>query len=132
MGGFATRLAIWVRMACALAVLAVGLAHKPPVAEAHGLSPAELSRYVLPDGTLASLCLPSEDGKAKQTHHEMGKGCEACRLGASVLLPAPADTTGRPMGRTLARLLPPRIEAFYRQLFPPNASPRGPPAGLTA
>jgi hypothetical protein len=25
-----------------------------------------------------------------------------------------------------------RAEAFYRQLFPPNASPRGPPSGFTA
>lgn len=128
--GFDGRLAV--RMLCALALLLVGFAHKPPVAAAHALTPAELSLYTLPDGTLPDLCLTSEDGGAKHDGGTFGSGCEACRLSASVILPQPADTAGEPVLREADRFVPVRIEAFYRQLFPPSAAPRGPPSGLTA
>ncbi len=118
-------------MLCALALLLVGFAHTPP-AVAQVLPPAELALYALPDGTLPDLCLPSQDGKTKHEGHKSGSGCEACRLSASVMLPAPADTAGAPIVRDADRFQPVRVEAFYRQLFPPNAAPRGPPSGLTA
>ncbi|WLD96041.1 hypothetical protein PX860_10730 [Agrobacterium leguminum] len=121
-----------VRTLCALALLLVGFAHKPPVLANSQIPLREIAQYVLPDGTLPVLCLPSEDGKAKHDHHDIGSGCEACRLTASVLLPAPADALGLPILREAERVTPTRVEAFYRQLFPPNTSPRGPPSGLTA
>ncbi len=71
------------RIACALALVFVALAHRP----AAGYMPADLSAYALPDGSVPSLCLPSEEGNggaAKDT------GCEYCRLAAATILPAPA------------------------------------------
>ncbi len=123
-----------VRMVCALALLFVGLAHTPPVAiAADHVSPAgEMARYTLPDGSIPVLCLPSTDGKAKQQHNEPGSGCEACRLSASLLLPAPPDASVQTTLRQPLGFLPGREEAFYRQLFPPNAAPRGPPSGLVS
>lgn len=121
-----------VRTMCALALLFVGFAHKPPIVANSQTPLNEITQYTLPDGTLPVLCLPSEDGKAKHDHSNMGSGCEACRLTASLLLPAPADELGLPILHKTERSTPIRTEAFYRQLFPPNASPRGPPSGLTA
>lgn len=120
-----------VRILCALALLLVGFAHTPPSVARTQLSPSELAELVLPDGSLPVLCLPSQDGKA-HNDHDRKSGCEACRLAASVLLPSPADALGERVLREADRFTPTRIEAFYRQLFPPNTSPRGPPASLTA
>ena len=119
-----------VRMICALALLLVGFAHKPPALDYHSIPASELAQYTLPDGTLPILCLPSEDGQAKHDGHDFGSGCEACRLTASVVLPAPADMAGVAIVRVSERISPVRSEAFYRQLFPPNTAPRGPPSGL--
>lgn len=121
-----------VRILCALALLLVGFAHTPPAIAQYFLSPSELAEFVLPDGTLPVLCLPSEDSTSKQADHVGKAGCEACRLAASVLLPSPSDTVGERILRAAERVEPVRIEALYRQLFPPNTSPRGPPSGLTA
>ncbi|MGE6786426.1 hypothetical protein ACQKGL_28290 [Ensifer adhaerens] len=127
---FAKRWAV--RIMCALALLLAGFAYKPTVAEYTPIPPQELAQYVLPDGTNAVFCLPSEDGKAGHGSHDPGSGCEFCRLTASVTLPAPADMVGMPTLQPIDNFVPTRIEAFYRQLFPPNTSPRGPPSGLTA
>lgn len=121
-----------VRMICALALLLVGFAHKPPVLDYHSIPSSERAEYTLPDGSIPVLCLPSEDGKTKHDGHDFGSGCEACRLTASVLLPAPADKAGEPILCEIGHFVPTRSEAFYHQLFPPNTAPRGPPSGLTA
>lgn len=121
-----------VRTMCALALLLVGFAHKPPALADNQIPLSEIAQYVLPDGTLPVLCITSEDGKTKHHHGDIGSGCEACRLTASVFVPAPADALGLPILREAERDTPTRVEAFYRQLFPPNTSPRGPPSGLTA
>lgn len=120
-----------VRILCVLALLFVGLSHKPP-AIANPIPASELAQYVLPDGTMATLCLPSEDGKARHGSHDQGSGCEACRLSASFFLPLPTDVAGKPVRHEIARIILPRSEAFYRQLFPPNSAPRGPPSSLSA
>lgn len=121
-----------VRVLCALALLLVGFAHKPPVVDRYGISPAEIAQYVLPDGTIADLCLTSEDGMSHPHGQPSWTGCEACRLTASALLPMPTDAFGKPIPREIARFVPIRGKSVYRQLFPPNALPRGPPFGLTA
>ena len=116
-----------VRMLCALALLMVGFAHKVPALD-HGSIPlSEIAHYTLPDGTLPKLCLSSDHGATNHNDHGYGSGCEACRLSASVLLPAPPDAAGEPLLREIDRFIPSRSEAHYRQLFPPNAFPRGPP-----
>lgn len=121
----ASTLQIVVRALCVVALLAVGFSHRAPTFASPLLSAEEIAALTLPDGTLPELCLPGEtqDGKAQS-----GFGhCEACLISASVLLPAPADVTGKRLPAVVEVLLPPRVEAFYRQLFPPNAAPRAPP-----
>ncbi|WEZ85929.1 hypothetical protein P6U16_23400 (plasmid) [Rhizobium sp. 32-5/1] len=120
-----------VRILCAIALLCVGFAHKIPAVEP-SVPLSEIAAYTMPDGTLPVLCLPSQDNHQEQPLHALGSGCEACRITASVVLPTPADTIGQAILVGTEVQQPIRREAFYRQLFPPNATPRGPPAGLTA
>lgn len=131
MAAIASDMAKLVRIICAIALLCVGFAHKTPVIES-AIPPVELAAYTLPDGTIPVLCLPSQDDSGKHHGHDRGPVCEACRITASIVLPAPADSIGQAIvvGAEIKR--PIRHEAFHRQLFPPNASPRGPPAGLIA
>lgn len=120
------------RILCAIALLFVGLSHKPPTVHASTFTPAELAAYTLPDGTLPVLCLPSQDETGKSNSHDLGNGCEACRLMSATLLPEPPTVGGIAVLHTPDRYIPRRNEAFYRQLFPPNAPPRAPPLGLIA
>ncbi|MBY4609998.1 hypothetical protein K6M90_20350 [Rhizobium sp. 9T] len=122
------------RILCAVALVFVGFAHQTPASAAGTFDPAELAQYILPDGSLPTLCVTVTDesgtdksgtGKHDKTHSH---GCEACRIGAATLLPAPADVAGAPIGFAVAVELPIRAEAFHRQLFPPNTGPRAPPS----
>lgn len=116
---------------CTLALFFVGFAHKVP--EVFGnLSPQEVAAYTLPDGTLPELCLPSTDGGDHGHGTALGTGCEACIISASIILPLPAEVADRPPRQVGEAVLPVRYEAFYRQIYPPNAAPRAPPAGFVA
>ena len=114
-----------IRMICVVALVLLGLAHRPAVPPTPQLSPQEIAALTLPDGSLPELCLPTEDGKAKG--HAVSSDCEACRIAASALLPAPADSVGFRMPLIAAVTLPQPAEAHYRQLFPPDSHPRAPP-----
>ena len=117
-----------VRIMCALALLFVGFAHQFPAFAKDSLSPAALAEYVLPDGTLPTLCV-TVDGTSKE-HGKVGhlNPCEACRINASVLLPQPADATGVRIGFIVLVELSRRGELLHRQLYPPNTRPRAPPS----
>jgi len=117
------------RILCAVALVFVGFAHQVPAAAAGDLGPAELAQYVLPDGTLPTLCVTVTD-KSDQGQHDKAHshGCEACRISASTLLPTPTDVAGAPIPFAVTVELPIRAEAFHRQLFPPNTGPRAPPS----
>jgi hypothetical protein len=122
-----------VRMLCVIALLCLGFAHRAPAVET-GIPPADTLSYMLPDGTVPVLCLPQHQDV---THHhdENGTrttGCEACRLGASVVLPAPVDLTGLPAYQREAVIVRIRQDRVSRQIFPANALPRGPPASRLA
>ena len=114
-----------IRALCVVALLAVGFGHRTPALAASPLSLGELAALTLPDGTLPELCLPGDEhaGKGQFTTAP----CDACVISASVLLPTPADITGKRLSASAEVQLPPRVEAFHRQLFPPNAAPRAPP-----
>ncbi|MDM9627941.1 hypothetical protein QTL95_18775 [Rhizobium sp. S152] len=119
-----------VRIICAVALLFVGFAHQVPALASDPTDPAHYAAYTLPDGTLPSLCitLKDDDGKATPDHKASGQGCEACRIGAAVLLPTPTDIIGTAVS-FLAQAAPARgTEAFRRQIYPPNTGPRAPPA----
>lgn len=114
-----------IRMICVIALVLLGLAHRPVVSSVPQLSPEEIAALTLPDGTLPELCLPSEDGKSKP--HAGTSTCEACRIAATALLPTPSDAVGARMPFMAAIVLPQPAEAHYRQLFPPASHPRAPP-----
>lgn len=115
-------------MICALAILFVGFAHQPPtIAE---ISPFDIASYALPDGSLPILCVTESDSDGSQkdkSKHSHTQGCEACRIGASTLLPQPADDFGRKIA--LARLTTTRLFASIpqRRVLSPGAPPRAPP-----
>lgn len=118
-----------VRIVCALALVFVGLAHQVPAVAGDALDPVALAQYVLPDGTLPSICVTITDDSGKE-HGKIGHltSCEACRIGDSVVLPVPGDVVGAPVGFVVAVELLRRIEGFHRQLYPPNRGPRAPPS----
>jgi hypothetical protein len=92
------------RMLCALSLLLLGLAHQAPQAVAS--EGYDAAAYVLPDGTFASLCVTVKDTDGKTVAFK--PNCEACRLSASVILPAP--DAGSWLERKLAALINAPIE----------------------
>jgi hypothetical protein len=125
-----TQIEQWaLRILCAAALVFVGFAHQLPAAAAGEFDPAELGQYVLPDGSLPTLCVTTTDRSGQSQHDKAhSHGCEACRISASILLPAPMDIAGAAIPFAATVELPIRTEAFHRQLFPPNTGPRAPPA----
>lgn len=112
------------RILCAIALLSVGLVHKPPEMRT-GQDVAVV--LALPDGTIPSLCLPGAVTREGQQTARHGGGCDACIISAAVILPRPADAAG-------VRLMPPgEILRPDRARFdaPPviiaSAAPRAPP-----
>ncbi|MBX4976581.1 hypothetical protein HJB73_24595 [Rhizobium lentis] len=126
--GRAVHIEQWaLRVLCAVALVFVGFAHQPAAAAADEFAPAGLVQYVLPDGTLPTLCVTAADTSGQNQHDQAhSQGCEACRIGASIRLPAPTDIAGA-IFFAAAVELPIRAEAFHRRLFPPNTGPRAPP-----
>jgi hypothetical protein len=116
---------IALRIFSAMLLVFLSLAHKPIGSVA--AQEMALANFVLPDGTIASLCLPDEDGKqGKHVDH----GCEACRIASTISLPAPS-AVGEPIARDMVAVaFMATPEAFHRLNFPPSAPPRGPPAVL--
>jgi hypothetical protein len=124
MRGKANRRQWAVRILCAIALLFVAFGHQPiTLAQS---APIDLAAYALPDGTLPIFCVTDREGSQKGKHLHIHP-CDACRIGASALLPQPNDTFGQPFEAAVAVavLAPAAIE--LRRLFSPNASPRGPP-----
>ncbi|MDR6820930.1 hypothetical protein J2X76_006130 [Neorhizobium sp. 2083] len=118
-----------VQTLCVLALLFLGLAHQPPVLASDARA-AEFADFVLPDGTLPTLCVTSTEdgGKGSSSPHKAhSQGCEACRINAAVILPGPTDTGGIWVGVASVTELPLRVETIHRQIYPPNTGPRAPP-----
>lgn len=116
-----------VRIACVVALCAVGFAHRAPVAATAELSASEIAALTLPDGTLPELCLPGQEEHGKSSGHLAATDCEACRISAEALPPVPTDLVGARMPLLTRIALPLRAEAFHRQFFPPSGGPRAPP-----
>lgn len=119
--------AIWLRILCAVALVCIGFAHRIPMANA-APSAQELAAYSLPDGSLPVLCITQDDSSSGKQSTISDKSCDACRLNASTDLPTPAVLDIPSLKPMRQAILPVRFEAFTRQLFPPNAAPRAPPA----
>lgn len=127
-----TRPGLMVRILCALALLCIGFAHKSPLV-GNPIPIQELASYTLPDGTVPSLCLDGDHGKTKPDGHHASTGCEACRLSASVILTAPADSFGQPIILALDLELASTTDAVELRLrIPANSRPRAPPLPMPA
>ena len=122
-------LALLMRLLCAVAVLWGGFAKSLPAFQSQNRA-GDLSLYALPDGSLPPLCLPggSDDGTTGKTM--AAHQCDLCLLGGTGFLTGPghADLAAIPPVRQIATAHHQRPEAFYRQFFPPQAPPIGPPA----
>ena len=117
-----------VRFTCAIALLFVGFAHQTPALADDDFHPADFAEYVLPDGTLPVFCISDKTHGVHKHDKAHLPGCEACRIGTSILLPAPVDQAGEHLRFEPAAVVAIRAEAVQRQLFPPNTGPRAPPS----
>ncbi len=117
------------RVLCAIAILFVGFAHKPPEDLRTEISVLDLSAFALPDGEVPDICLSA--GHQSDEDHPYSGNCEACRLGTGTLVPNPTDTVGLPMTGSRALSFVLRPVTVKRQVVCPNAAPRAPPGSLT-
>jgi hypothetical protein len=121
-----------VRVLCAVALLFVGFAHQVPARADDAFNPANFAEYRLPDGTLPTLCITATDSDGTAPDHKLhAQGCEACRIGASIMLPTPTDLVGTLVAFVLFSSPSGHVEAFHQQIYPPNSRPRAPPMILS-
>jgi hypothetical protein len=121
-----------VRIICAIALLFVGLAHRPPIIDGRAIPLSEITQYTLPDGTLPDLCLSADGDHGKHHGQATPTGCEACRLSAAIDLPAPVDVVGQPVAWETAPATPPLNAVIPIPRVLPSSSPRGPPSRFSA
>ena len=110
------------RILCAMLLVSAGLAHQPVMAKP--LQVRDLAIYVLPDGSVADLCVPGDDGKPGKV---MWHGCEACRIASSILVPEPPVDAAHIERTEIATDFAPVEFLPARVPLRPGATPRGPP-----
>ena len=118
---------VGLRILCSLAFLLLGFANSNPTANARSIETIAIASYILPDGSLPDLCLPSEAGK---THHHKGESkisCDACRHVTASILPLPTDTLGAPILREIVHAHSGTDESPPRFVLLTGTSARGPP-----
>jgi hypothetical protein len=121
----ATILEIVTRFFCALAFLSMTLA-APAEANSRTLSSEDVAAYMLPDGSLPSLCVTMPDGSGQGKIVKLG----ADSLGLHhhhIILPVPAEAAGARLVIVSERLDLPKPDALRHLLYPPGAGPRAPP-----
>lgn len=116
---------VGLRILCSLAFLLLGFANSHPTANARSIETIAIASYILPDGSLPDLCLPSEAGK----HHkgESKISCDACRHVTASILPLPTDTLGAPILREIVHAHSGTDESPPRFVLLTGTSARGPP-----
>ena len=109
------------RILCALALLFLGLAHKPAViAEPQD---SLILSYQLPDGTAPDLCIPQAPEKQKFAY----PACDACRLTAGVALPEAPEVASYPLA-ACPPVFRPLVEANIALEPTGSHLARGPPS----
>jgi hypothetical protein len=112
------------RILCAILLVSAGLAHQPVAAKPPQVR--DLAIYVLPDGSVADLCVPGDGEPIKVAWH----GCEACRIAASILIPEPPGNAAHVDQTPIAVDFASVKSMDAKVLLRPGASPRGPPEFL--
>lgn len=110
------------RLACVIALVSVGFAHKPVSAYP---AQAPIPVYELPDGTFASICFADHDSKP---HTLKDFGCDACRLSSAILVPMPPCLSGQAISFSGEVRIFERRGRLARALYPPSSGPRAPPS----
>jgi hypothetical protein len=113
---------------CVIALVMVGFAHAPIVAAP--LGSVEMTAYLLPNGTSPVFCI--NDEASTKPVKAVSHGCEACRLSAAALLPAPTGVAERIVHFLPVDIALVREATLARWLYPPNARPRAPPAVMSS
>lgn len=120
----------WLRILCAIVLICVGFAHQP-VFTAASTDFQEFSQYVLPDGSIPVICISDWEG-GDNSHPDVKypeRNCEACRLSAGAILPAPATLNNEAATQKALRFLP-YDDAIFSEPLTHGAAPRAPPALL--
>lgn len=113
-------------IALSIALALSAFAHRPA---GHALSPEpsapDLSAYMLPDGGLPDLCIPSEAGREDGASSRL---CEYCRLAQAAALPEPpCQPEAMPGASPRLAIRAFGVAVLAKAVFP--AAPlRGPPA----
>jgi hypothetical protein len=116
------------RMLCALVLVVSALVQQP--AAAMPVAP-DMAAYVLPDGTLADLCLSDHgdaDGKGGTKCH----GCQSCCLVAPGALPTAYRVSAPPRTSAVLSCLQSRELVLVRSVLLTGAGPRAPPPAFSA
>lgn len=116
-----------VRILCALALVFVGFGSQPDLSDVGSLSQAELAQYQLPDGTFPILCITYKDEGGKLRGKVLVPCSDTSQMVTAVLVPQASATSFVYLPFTFAKAIAPKVEAFHRQLHPPNSGPRAPP-----
>ncbi|CCM79302.1 hypothetical protein [Rhizobium mesoamericanum] len=126
-----SRLTEWlVRVICAIALLFAGSSYQAPGITSSAAAAAEFAQYILPDGTLPVICTDGSKGAAGHHDKSHARGCEACRISPSILLPLP-DASKIAVLRISTRTAPPTmVEGRREGPHPPNKGPRAPPTPM--
>jgi hypothetical protein len=120
------------RMFCVAGLVMLGFAHQVPAA-GQSLAHDQVSAYSLPDGSTPTLCLPAATDHVDHSDHRSSRmNCEACRLTASMLPAAPAETVGISTSFEEIDTSSTLADARLPRLFPPQICPRGPPDNTIA
>lgn len=120
-----SRQEVLVRILCACALLFLGFGHKAPAAYAAQAHLLQLEELILPDGSLATLCL-SDKHDSQSSHFDRASSCEACRLGATAILPQPVAALMQ--RRAMLRSAQTETSFLLEPSRPaPNCGPRPPP-----
>lgn len=117
----AARLSGFLRLICVIALMMVGFAHQPMAVAA---PTASMPVYTLPDGSVATLCVPGEDSSQKQA---TGRMCMACCLVNVALLPSAPSIGGIAVLHSTAVKVFVRAHRIAEALYPPSSGPRAPP-----
>lgn len=116
------------RILCVMLLVLSGFLHRPMTAmAAQSLDPVAIA-YVLPDGSVSTLCVTDADDSKSGMH--VDRDCEACRISSSTILPLPPFEAGVIVRTASAEPFLAKHAQFHRLIFPPNAPPRGPPPVL--
>ncbi|MDE1157042.1 MAG: hypothetical protein PW791_01975 [Neorhizobium sp.] len=123
-----------VRIFCAIALAFGGLASGslPIDAElpsAADQQTADLAAYILPDGTIPTLCVTVNDDQGVK-HGTTGHlhGCDACEITlVAFLLPEPPTGPSFVARHVPQTILAPSAPVIFARAHPPNANPRAPP-----